>query len=87
MQFLKAKTEEMLNEFNPLFVLRYSATHKEDFKYNGKAISYNQQTYIFSVQLNVNLLEISENGVVKFYYCSDSCFVYRKRKYRLYFIC
>ena len=28
------KTEEMLNEFNPLFTLRYSATHKEDFKYN-----------------------------------------------------
>lgn len=28
------KTEELLNEFNPLFILRYSATHKENFKYN-----------------------------------------------------
>ena len=37
---------------------------KEDFKYNGKAISYNQQTYIFSVQLNVNLLEDVRNNQV-----------------------
>ena len=28
------KTEEMLKEFNPLFIIRYSATHKEKFKYN-----------------------------------------------------
>ena len=28
------KTEELLAEFNPLFILRYSATHKNDFKYN-----------------------------------------------------
>ncbi len=28
------KTEELLTEFNPLFILRYSATHKKDFKYN-----------------------------------------------------
>ena len=28
------KTEEMLTEFNPLFILRYSATHKEKYKYN-----------------------------------------------------
>ena len=27
------KTEEMLTEFNPLFILRYSATHKEKYKY------------------------------------------------------
>ena len=28
------KTEGMLKEFNPLFILRYSATHKKDYKYN-----------------------------------------------------
>lgn len=28
------KTEDLLKEFNPLFILRYSATHKEEFKYN-----------------------------------------------------
>lgn len=28
------KTEEKLDKFNPLFILRYSATHKEKFKYN-----------------------------------------------------
>jgi len=28
------KTEEFLKEFNPLFILRYSATHKRDYKYN-----------------------------------------------------
>lgn len=28
------KTEEMLKEFNPLFILRYSVTHKEKYKYN-----------------------------------------------------
>lgn len=28
------KTEGLLSEFNPLFILRYSATHKKDFKYN-----------------------------------------------------
>lgn len=28
------KTEEMLKEFNPLSIIRYSATHKEKLKYN-----------------------------------------------------
>ena len=28
------KTEELLKEFNPLFILRYSATHKKDYMYN-----------------------------------------------------
>lgn len=28
------ETEEMLKEFNPLFIICYSATHKEKFKYN-----------------------------------------------------
>ena len=28
------KAEDLLNEFNPLFIVRYSATHKEQYKFN-----------------------------------------------------
>ena len=54
------KTEELLNEFNPLFILRYSATHKEDFKYNmiyrlDAVDAYNQKLV---KKINVKGIEI-----------------------------
>lgn len=57
------KTEEMLNEFNPLFTLRYSATHKEDFKYNmiyrlDAVDAYNQKLV---KKINVKGIEILHN--------------------------
>lgn len=38
-----AATKERLKEFNPLFTLRYSATHKKDSVY--KAISTDSAVY------------------------------------------
>ena len=54
------KTEELLNEFNPLFILRYSATHKDDFKYNmiyrlDAVDAYNQKLV---KKINVKGIEI-----------------------------
>ena len=54
------KTEELLKEFNPLFILRYSATHKEDFKYNmiyrlDAVDAYNQKLV---KKINVKGIEI-----------------------------
>lgn len=57
------KTEEMLNVFSPLFILRYSATHKEDFKYNmiyrlDAVDAYNQKLV---KKINVKGIEILHN--------------------------
>ena len=57
------KTEELLNEFNPLFILRYSATHKDDFKYNmiyrlDAVDAYNQKLV---KKINVKGIEILHN--------------------------
>ncbi len=57
------KTEELLNEFNPLFILRYSATHKEDFKYNmiyrlDAVDAYNQKLV---KKINVKGVELLNN--------------------------
>lgn len=54
------KTEELLTEFNPLFILRYSATHKKDFKYNmiyrlDAVDAYNQKLV---KKINVKGIEI-----------------------------
>ncbi|MCI9276023.1 MAG: DEAD/DEAH box helicase family protein, partial [Clostridia bacterium] len=54
------KTEDLLTEFNPLFILRYSATHKKDFKYNmiyrlDAVDSYNQKLV---KKINVKGIEI-----------------------------
>lgn len=57
------KTEDLLNEFNPLFILRYSATHKEKFKYNmiyrlDAVDSYNQKLV---KKINVKGIELLHN--------------------------
>lgn len=57
------KTEEMLREFNPLFILRYSATHKEKFKYNmiyrlDAVDAYNQKLV---KKINVKGIELLHN--------------------------
>lgn len=57
------KTEEMLEEFNPLFILRYSATHKEKFKYNmiyrlDAVDAYNQKLV---KKINVKGIELLHN--------------------------
>ena len=54
------KTEELLKEFNPLFILRYSATHKEEYKYNmiyrlDAVDAYNQKLV---KKINVKGIEI-----------------------------
>ena len=54
------KTEELLEEFNPLFILRYSATHKDNFKYNmiyrlDAVDAYNQKLV---KKINVKGIEI-----------------------------
>lgn len=54
------KTEEMLERFNPLFILRYSATHKDNFKYNmiyrlDAVDAYNQKLV---KKINVKGIEI-----------------------------
>ena len=54
------KTEEKLMDFNPLFILRYSATHKKNFKYNmiyrlDAVDSYNQKLV---KKINVKGIEI-----------------------------
>lgn len=57
------KTEDILREFNPLFILRYSATHKEKFRYNmiyrlDALDSYNQKLV---KKINVKGIEILHN--------------------------
>lgn len=57
------KTEERLKEFNPLFAIRYSATHKEKFKYNmvyklDAIDAYNQKLV---KKINVKGIEILHN--------------------------
>lgn len=54
------KSEDLLSEFNPLFILRYSATHKKDFKYNmiyrlDAVDAYNQKLV---KKINVKGIEI-----------------------------
>ena len=54
------KTEQLLNEFNPLFILRYSATHKNGYKYNmiyrlDAVDAYNQKLV---KKINVKGIEI-----------------------------
>ena len=54
------KTENLLTEFNPLFILRYSATHKKDFRYNmiyrlDAVDAYNQKLV---KKINVKGIEI-----------------------------
>ena len=54
------KTEDLLSEFNPLFILRYSATHKKDYKYNliyrlDAVDAYNQKLV---KKINVKGIEI-----------------------------
>jgi len=65
------KTEEMLSEFNPLFILRYSATHKDKFKYNliyrlDAVDAYNQKLV---KKINVKGIEILHNK-------SESTYIY-----------
>lgn len=57
------KTEERLNIFNPLFIIRYSATHKENFKYNmvyrlDAVDAYNQKLV---KKINVKGIELLHN--------------------------
>lgn len=57
------KTEDMLKEFNPLFILRYSATHKDKFKYNmiyrlDAVDAYNQKLV---KKINVKGIELLHN--------------------------
>ena len=57
------KTEQMLKEFNPLFILRYSATHKEKFKFNmiyrlDAIDAYNQKLV---KKINVKGIELLHN--------------------------
>lgn len=57
------KTEEMLKEFKPLFIIRYSATHKEKFKYNmvyrlDAVDAYNQKLV---KKINVKGIELLHN--------------------------
>ena len=65
------KTEKILKEFNPLFILRYSATHKENFKYNmiyrlDAVDAYNQELV---KKINVKGIEILHNK-------SESAYLY-----------
>ena len=68
------KTEDMLEEFNPLFVLRYSATHKEKYKYNmvyrlDAVDAYNQKLV---KKINVKGIELLHNK-------SESTYLYLDR--------
>ena len=68
------KTEELLREFNPLFTLRYSATHKEKFKYNmiyrlDAVDAYNQKLV---KKINVKGIELLHNK-------SESTYLYLDR--------
>ena len=68
------KTESMLNEFNPLFILRYSATHKSQYKYNmiyrlDAVDAYNQKLV---KKINVKGIEVLHNK-------SDSTYLYLER--------
>ena len=68
------KTEEMLKEFNPLFILRYSATHKDKFKYNmiyrlDAVDAYNQKLV---KKINVKGIELLHNK-------SESTYLYLDR--------
>ena len=68
------KTEEILKEFNPLFILRYSATHKDKFKYNmiyrlDAVDAYNQKLV---KKINVKGIELLHNK-------SESTYLYLDR--------
>ena len=68
------KTEDLLKEFNPLFILRYSATHKEKFKYNmiyrlDAVDAYNQKLV---KKINVKGIELLHNK-------SESTYLYLDR--------
>ena len=68
------KTEDMLKEFNPLFILRYSATHKEKFKYNmiyrlDAVDAFNQKLV---KKINVKGIELLHNK-------SESTYLYLDR--------
>ena len=68
------KTEGMLNIFNPLFILRYSATHKDKYKYNmiyrlDAVEAYNQKLV---KKINVKGIELLHNK-------SESTYLYLDR--------
>ena len=68
------KTEVMLKEFNPLFILRYSATHKDKYKYNmiyrlDAVDAYNQKLV---KKINVKGIELLHNK-------SESTYLYLDR--------
>ena len=68
------KTEELLKEFNPLFILRYSATHKKDFMFNliyrlDAVDAYNQKLV---KKINVKGIEILHDK-------SESTYLYLER--------
>ena len=68
------KTEDMLKEFNPLFILRYSATHKDKYKYNmiyrlDAVDAYNQKLV---KKINVKGIELLHNK-------SESTYLYLDR--------
>ncbi len=74
------KTEELLREFNPLFTLRYSATHKEKFKYNliyrlDAVDAYNQKLV---KKINVKGIEILNNKSENTYLYLESVEISRK---------
>ena len=68
------KTEDMLKEFNPLFIIRYSATHKDKYKYNmiyrlDAVDAYNQKLV---KKINVKGIELLHNK-------SESTYLYLDR--------
>ncbi len=75
------KTEEMLKEFNPLFILRYSATHKEKYKYNmiyklDAIDAYNQKLV---KKINVKGIEFLHDKSEKAYMYLDRVEISKQR--------
>lgn len=75
------KSEGLFKEFNPLFVLRYSATHKKDKKYNEvyrlDAIdAYNQKLV---KKIKVKGIEVLGNSGTNSYLFLDSINIHPKR--------
>ena len=74
------KTESLFNEFNPLFTIRYSATHKKNKEYNKiyrlDAIdAYNQKLV---KRINVKGIEILNNKAKNTYLFLDSVDISQK---------
>jgi len=75
------KSESLFKEFNPLFVLRYSATHKKDKKYNElyrlDAIdAYNQKLV---KKIKVKGIEVLGNSGTNSYLFLDAVNIHPKR--------